>query len=159
MALALCIRAIEAGVRPPSGLLLAYPALNLNMETASPSYLLSLEDMVMSHSMLQLCRTHYLRPGCDPKHDPLISPLAASDSTMRLLPPVRLIVGSKDPLKDDCLRLADRLLCLGVNVELKVFEGMPHGVLNYDVKFGLPEARQMVDAGTQYLRDLLRLAN
>jgi len=155
----MCIRAIQTGVRPPHGLLLAYPALNLNMESASPSYLLSLEDMVLSHSMLQLCLTHYLRPGCDPKTDPLLSPLVASDATLRLLPPVRLIVGAKDPLKDDCMRLADRLLGLGVNVEMKVFEGMPHGVLNYDVKFGLPEARQMVDAGTQYLKDLLRLAN
>lgn len=158
LALGLCIRALESGVRPPNGLLLSYPSLNLNLEAASPSYLLSLEDMVLSHSMLQLCLTHYLRPGCDPKTDPLISPIVASDATLQRLPPVRILIGSKDPLKDDSLRLVDRLLGLGVNVEMKVFEGMPHGVLNYDVKFGLPEARQMVDAGTQYLKDLLRMA-
>jgi hypothetical protein len=42
---------------------------------------------------------------------------------------------------------------------MKVFEGMPHGILNYDVKFGLPEARQMVDAGWQYILELLRLGS
>ena len=157
--LALCIRAIESGVRVPDGLLLAYPALNLDLEAATPSYLLSLEDLMLSHSMLQLCASHYLRPGSDPKSDPLITPLVASDAVLSRLPPVRMMVGTKDPLQDDCWRLADRLIRLGVNVEMKVFEGIPHGVLNYDVKFGLPEARQMVDAGTQYIKDLLRLVS
>lgn len=57
----------------PDGLLLSYPAVILDRDFYSPSYLISLDDYIISHSFIKLCAESYVRG--DPKTDPLLSPL------------------------------------------------------------------------------------
>jgi acetyl esterase/lipase len=55
--------------------------------------------------------------------DPLISPIFAD---LRGLPPLLIHVGNDEVLLDDSVRLAERARAAGVEVQLKVWEGMWH---------------------------------
>lgn len=53
-------------------------ALQLNGKKFSPSYLLSLDDQLLTYSFLKLCISAYVPAGADPDNDPLLSPNVAS---------------------------------------------------------------------------------
>ena len=53
-ALGVTNRAIERGVRVPDGLILAYPALNLDISKFSPSYFIALDNLIVPHTFLKL---------------------------------------------------------------------------------------------------------
>lgn len=80
----------------------------------------------------------YLGPDGD-RREPLASLLHHPD--LSGLPPTHVVVGEFDALRDDGLRLADRLREAAVEVSLSRFP-MGHGVVTPDV-------------GEQYLRDVL----
>jgi acetyl esterase/lipase len=61
--------------------------------------------------------------GADPKN-PLASPLYAD---LKGLPPVRVHVGDDEVLLDDSRRYVERAVAAGVDAELDVWTGMPHG--------------------------------
>lgn len=52
--------AIERNFRKPDGLILCYPALNLNKKTFTPSLLLSLDDPILPYPFLKMCINSYL---------------------------------------------------------------------------------------------------
>lgn len=49
---ALTVQTIKAGVRIPDGILLAYPALSLDIRTFTPSFLVALDDNCISKYIL-----------------------------------------------------------------------------------------------------------
>ncbi|GAB0494603.1 hypothetical protein MMPV_005897 [Pyropia vietnamensis] len=139
LAVALCLRALELGIRRPDGLCLAYPALNLT-NAWSPSRLLSFFDVLLPLSVLELCIQSYIPSEADPRN-PLVSPLLMSDEQLAALPPLTCVVGSIDPLLDDAVTLATRLRRIGraADVNLRIYESMPHGFLH--MNHVIPEAR------------------
>ena len=61
MGLGICLRAMKLGVRLPDGLLLSYPAFNLDFSTTfTPSLLNSLNDIIAPASILRLVIAAYL---------------------------------------------------------------------------------------------------
>ncbi|WP_448207025.1 alpha/beta hydrolase [Azospirillum sp. sgz302134] len=60
----------------------------------------------------------------EPTDDPRAAPLLAED--LRGLPPLLLIAAGLDCLRDDSLRLADRLAEAGVPHRLEICESLPH---------------------------------
>lgn len=48
-------------LRVPDGVVLVYPALNLNYHNYTPSLLTSLNDMILPHTFLKICLKSYLR--------------------------------------------------------------------------------------------------
>jgi hormone-sensitive lipase len=48
-------------LRSPDGIVLVYPALNLNYNNYTPSLLTSLNDMILPHTFLKICLKSYLR--------------------------------------------------------------------------------------------------
>ena len=42
-------------LKPPDGIVLVYPALNLNYNNYTPSLLTSLNDMILPHTFLKIC--------------------------------------------------------------------------------------------------------
>ena len=96
-------------MRIPDGLVLVYPALNLNYNNYTPSLLTSLNDMILPHTFLKICLESYLKGDLHPESDPLVSPIQASNDTLKKYPSTRIFVGSKDPFHDDCCRLTERL--------------------------------------------------
>jgi acetyl esterase/lipase len=71
--------------------------------------------------------------------NPLASPLYGD---MRGLPPLLIYVSDSEVLLDDSVRLAERAKQAGVEVDLRIWSGLPH-VWPIFVKF-LPEARKSV---------------
>jgi acetyl esterase/lipase len=61
--------------------------------------------------------------------EPGVSPYAAPAraETLKGLPPVFLALGAIDPLIEECLEFAQRLIRDGVSTTLHVFAGAPHG--------------------------------
>ncbi len=75
----------------------------------------------------------------DPK-DPLVSPVHAD---FRGLPPMLIHVGDAEILLDDSTRVARSAKLAGVDVELEVWDDMPH-VWHVFAKI-LPEGQQAID--------------
>jgi acetyl esterase/lipase len=83
----------------------------------------------------------------DPK-DPLASPLYGD---LRGLPPIRVHVGDDEVLLDDSRRYVERAAQAGVDAELEVWMGMPHGFVTGIGQF--EAARQSLDAIGAFLRE------
>ncbi|KAL4469424.1 hypothetical protein ABPG74_004677 [Tetrahymena malaccensis] len=169
----LTLRCIKSGVRVPDGIVLAYPgkqfnnknlifiqfikALNLNLRYFTPSFLLALDDQILPHTFLKMCLDSYVpeQIGLRPESDPFISPIYASDELLRELPPTRILVGTSDPLHDECWRFVQKLENLNKDVKMVVYDQMPHGFLNYDAPSGMKEAKQCVQDAADFLKELL----
>lgn len=81
---------------------------------------------------------HYV--GDDSPTNPLISPLYAD---LRGLPPLLIHVGDYEILLDDSTRLAAKARSAGVDVTLRVWDGMWHVFQSLAAR--IPEARQSVE--------------
>jgi len=76
----------------------------------TPSLIRSLEDPVLSFGIRSVSRKLYLPDDVRPDEDPFLSPIVVNDEILEKLPPVRLVIGTADPLYDDNLRFINRLL-------------------------------------------------
>ena len=81
---------------------------------------------------------HYL-DGADPRH-PYASPLYGDLSG---LPPVLIQVGSDEILRDDAVRMAEKLRAAGGDVKLEEWPRMPH-VWHHYARI-LPEGRHAIE--------------
>ena len=156
LGLALAYKIIKSGLKPPAGLVLAYPALKLDKNQYSPSLLLSLEDLLLPHTFLKLCLKTYLQ-GKENVNDPTISPIFIENHILQKFPPVRIIVGTEDPLHDECFRFAEKLLNSKNDVKLALFHGAFHGGLNFSFTGGVKETKEMVDKATLWFKEFLDL--
>ena len=86
----------------------------------------------------------------DPK-DPLASPLYRDLSG---LPPVRVHVGDDEVLLDDSRRYVERAVAAGVDAELDVWMGMPHGFVTGIGQFDA--ARESLDAIGAFLKGVMK---
>jgi epsilon-lactone hydrolase len=78
-------------------------------------------DAMMDVGGLPVLVNHYLA-GTDPRH-PYASPLYGDPSG---LPPALIQVGSDEILRDDAVRLAEKLKTAGCDIEIEVWPRMPH---------------------------------
>ena len=51
---------------------------------------------------------------------------------MSKLPPMRIMVPTNDPLRDESFNLVYRMAKIGHDVKMREFLFMPHGFLNYN---------------------------
>lgn len=130
LVMALALRIAKAGLKPPKGCLIVYPALFLSDSHYTPSLLYTLDDMILPYNIMRIILKAYCPEECRPLEDPLISPLIASDELLERLPPIRIVTGTEDPLHDDCWRLLARLRKLKKDAKIILHDGMVHGYLN-----------------------------
>ncbi len=84
--------------------------------------------------------------------DPLASPVYADLSK---LPPLLIHVSDAEVLLDDSTRLADRARECGVNVDLRVWNDLPHAWPVF-VGLGLPESLQALGEIVEFIRNAPR---
>jgi monoterpene epsilon-lactone hydrolase len=96
------------------------------------------KDVMVTQDNLQSSAKQYYGKH-DPK-DPLVSPVHAN---FRGLPPLLIQVGDAEILLDDATRVAKSAKAAGVQVELEVWDDMPH-VWHVFAKL-LPEGQQAID--------------
>ena len=71
-------------LRVPDGIVMAYPALNLNYFDYTPSLLTALNDLILPHSFLKICLKSYLKnPLYKPDECYLISPVLTPNTILK----------------------------------------------------------------------------
>ncbi len=95
---------------PPDACFLIYPSVRMSSALTTPSLIRSLEDPILPFGVRGMSRKLYLPDDMRPDEDPFLSPIVVSDELLEKLPPVRLVIGTADPLQDDNLRFINRLL-------------------------------------------------
>jgi hormone-sensitive lipase len=75
----------------------------------TPSLLLCLNDSILSYQLLKYCLKSY-KGDYTAEFDPFVSPLYMEDYILKHMPPVRILCGSSDPLRDDSIRYFEKLM-------------------------------------------------
>jgi epsilon-lactone hydrolase len=135
IALLLAIR--DAGLPMPAGAVPISPWTDLEGTGDSIGTRAAQDVMVTQDSLAASAKQYY--GSHDPK-DPLVSPVHAN---FRGLPPMLIHVGDAEILLDDATRVATRAKAAGVDVEIEVWDDMPH-VWHVFAKI-LPEGQQAID--------------
>ena len=91
--------------------------------------------------------------SADPRH-PYASPLYGEHAG---LPPILIQVGSEELLRDDSVRLAEKLRAAGSPVEIEIWPRMPH-VWHLYARV-LPEARRAITRIGAFVRQEIARAN
>jgi hypothetical protein len=138
------IKCIESGVRVPDRLLNVY-GISRSDISMSPSRFLSIFDPCLPYfTTSRLIITyasdkHYVSTtrakGQDEfnfvfSDDHIRSPFTASDDILKKFPPTSFVTASQDPCQDDSIEFGKKLRNFGVDVSVKVINGI-HGFLYY----------------------------
>lgn len=108
-------------------------------------------DPIHQRSMILALAKGYMREGGDPL-DPLVSPLYADLSG---LPALLVHAGDRETVRDDATMLAERAVAAGVDVELKIWDGMIHVFQMFPE---IPQAREAIADIAAFLRKHLHIS-
>ncbi|BFT60766.1 alpha/beta hydrolase fold domain-containing protein [Pseudomonas moorei] len=123
LAAALCLALRDVGEPVPAAQVLIYPGLGGDQGLASRSE--CIDAPLLSSSDVDCYHALYLRGTRNP--GAYAMPLLATD--FHRLPPTFIAVAQFDPLRDDGVRYAERLMAAGVATTLYYGEGLVHGCL------------------------------
>jgi epsilon-lactone hydrolase len=144
LALSLLVRLRDEGEALPAAAVALSPWTDLAL--TGPSLVANAAaDPMLNPAMLPALVGLYL-DGADPRHS-YASPLYADPAG---LPPVLLHVGSDEILRDDAVRMAERLRLAGCKVILEVWPRMPH--VWHVFATVMPEARRAIAGIGAFLR-------
>ena len=101
---------VEKNIFKPSGIVIIYPALNLNYKSYTPSLLSSLNNLILPHTFLKICLECYIQgEELKPESDPLLSPLFIKEEVLKKFPPTHIYIGDVDAFHDDAIRLTEKM--------------------------------------------------
>lgn len=126
LAVAAMLRLQAAGESMPAMGLLFYGVYDDDFD--SPSYRLYADGPGLTRAKMQRYWNWY-QPDAARRADPLISPMKASGTALKALPPLYLNAAGLDPLRSDTVRFHARLAALGRIDRLRIFEGVVHGFM------------------------------
>lgn len=117
---------------------------------------MSLEDLILPFSYIEIYKEMYIQdPTIDIETNYYVSPLKATDEILRQMPRLRIMVGSRDPLMDDCWRYTERLALLERDIWIKIYKGFPHGAISLCFEGGVEESMEMVNQVSLWISELL----
>jgi monoterpene epsilon-lactone hydrolase len=144
LALALGLRLRDAGERLPAAIVALSPWTDLAL-TGDSLRRNAASDPMQNAADLPFLAAQYLA-GADPR-DPYASPLYGDPTG---LPPSLIQVGSDEILRDDAVRMAERMRGAGCAVELEIWPRMPH--VWHAFAWVLPEARRAIERIGAFVR-------
>ena len=125
----------------PKAMLLAYPAVDTR-QMYSPSRLNAFHDSILFPTFLLLVQKQYLGYDQKAQFNPLASPILLNQSYIEgkddpnddrwpyNWPKTVILVGKKDPLYDDSVRLMERLVQGGVDAKMYAYQDFGHAFLS-----------------------------
>lgn len=119
LALATAVRVRDAGLPVPGALVLMSPALDFTGQ--SESYRTISDAPLLTPQLMALFTNVYIGTG-----DPTSALVTPFDSDLAGMPPTLVHVGSWELLRDDSVRITERLRRAGCTAKLEVWEGMCH---------------------------------
>jgi acetyl esterase/lipase len=137
----------DQGLDLPGAVVAVSPWTDLALTGPSLQSNASLDPM-MNVSSLSSLASQYLA-GADPRH-PYASPLYGNPSG---LPPTLIQVGSDEILRDDAVRMAEKLKAAGSDIEIEVWSRMPHAWHLYARI--IPEGRHAIERIGKFLHSRL----
>ncbi|MFJ8442117.1 alpha/beta hydrolase [Kitasatospora griseola] len=149
LAAALTLAARERGGPALCHQLLVYP--NTDHAADTPSVREHDDPLLFNRRSVAWYWGHYLADPADGA-DPLASPLRAA--SLAGLPPATVITAEYDPLRDEGEAYAHALRAAGVPVELRRYDGMPHGF--FAMAGVLDDGRDAQRFAADRLREALR---
>ena len=144
LALALALRLRDEGGPLPAAVVALSPWTDLAI-TGESCRRNAIADPVLNETDLVHFAAQYLR-GADPRN-PYVSPLYGDP---RGLPPTLIQVGSDEILRDDAVRMAERMRRAGCEIELEIWPRMPH--VWHGFAPVLPEARRAITRIGEFVR-------
>lgn len=142
LSLASLLESKAAGLPLPACAFVISPPVDLTM--GSPSFVANeRSDAVFRLATLMLLRGRYV--GADRLLDPRVSPLFGD---LAGLPPLLLQAGTREMLRDDAVRFAERARSAGVQVELELWHGMQHC---FQLLQFLPESGHAIEAIARFV--------
>ena len=120
LAFALMLRLRAEGTALPAAVAALSPWTDLALGGSSLRQNASADPMVHPAGVRRIAALYLA--GADPRH-PYASPLHGD---LRGLPPTLIQVGSDEVLRDDSVRMAERMRAAGGDVELEIWPRMPH---------------------------------
>jgi hormone-sensitive lipase len=153
--IAICLKAIQSGIRVPDGILASYPCVNWDMSRVSLGLLRSLQDDLLPYKLFKEFPRYYVNDLKEMRNF-LVSPLEyAHDQLLKKFPRTRILLTLDDPLAYDTLEFVDRLLGNGVDVEIFEYPGFIHGTLCFGNHLEIPAHLVCVDDSVFILRQLI----
>ena len=128
----------------PAGAMCISPWIDLECTGGTMETKAEVDPLCTRESLLQEAAMYL---GGESSRHPLASPFYAD---LRDLPPILIQVGTEETLLDDAYRLERRARTVGVAVDLKVFDAMPH-VWHVFASY-LPEAQDAIDQIGEFVR-------
>lgn len=147
LALALCLRTQGAGLTAPAFAALFYGVFDADFDT--PSHRAPGVGYGLTRERMMAYWDRYA-PDAATRANPLASPLRATDAALAALPPLWLNAADVDPLRDDTLRLRDRLKALGRDDPMVLHPGVIHGFMQMSAE--LEEARGAFALAGEWIR-------
>jgi epsilon-lactone hydrolase len=144
LVLATLLKLRDDGVPLPGAAVALSPWTDLALTGASLTANAAADPMLKAEQAPTLA-AHYLG-GADPRN-PYASPLYGDPTG---LPPTLIQVGSDEILRDDAVRMAERMRAAGCRVELEIWPRMPH-VWQMFARI-VPEAQRAVERIGAFLR-------
>ena len=120
LALSLLLRLRDQSIPLPAAAVALSPWTDLALTGPSLRFNLAADPIVNTEEARRL--PDYYLAGADPR-TPYASPLYGNPQG---LPPTLIQVGSDEVLRDDSVRMADRMRAAGCRVELEIWPRMPH---------------------------------
>jgi acetyl esterase/lipase len=136
LALSLLLKLRDKGISLPAAAVALSPLTDLAL-TGLSFDLNAAADPMVSTKQARRAVDYYLA-GADPR-SPYASPLYGNPEG---LPSTMIHVGSDEVLRDDAVRMADRMRAAGCRVELEIWPRMPH--VWHVFAPVMPEARQAI---------------
>jgi monoterpene epsilon-lactone hydrolase len=144
LALSMLVVLRDAGEALPAGVVCLSAATDLTLNGDSHRTRAG-DEVLLTPAFCRSVDAAY-RCGSTDARDPLASPLFAD---LRGLPPLLLHVGTHELFLDDTLRLAEKASAAGVDVTLRVWDGLWHVFQTFA---WLPEAREAIEEIGQFAR-------
>ncbi|MGV9819128.1 alpha/beta hydrolase [Nocardia xishanensis] len=144
LSFATALRAIEAGLPAPAGLIGLSPLLDLDY-AAKRDYVNVARDPYIPLSALEAVVK--LGAEIDGALDPLLSPV---NGALAGLPPVLMIAAEDEVLRYDCELMARRLTAAGVPHAVELWRGQVHAFMS--IAPNLPESRAALGRVARFVR-------
>lgn len=132
--LALCMTAmaIERNFKVPDFVMPLYPATSISHEHFYPSLINLMDDFILTTKAILFIMKVYMPEGqpLEGSTNPYLSPSKISDEVLAKFPPIKIITGGIDPLRDDSVLLLHRLLKNKAQASIIEMKNMPHGFLS-----------------------------
>jgi acetyl esterase/lipase len=145
LALATMLRLRDEGVELPAAAVVLSPWTDLALTGESFRLNAVIDPMIPAELALRV--VDLCLAGTDPRH-PYASPLYGE---LTGLPPTLILVGSDEVLRDDAVRMADKMRIAGCSVEIEVWQHMWHAW--HMLVRVMPEARAAIARIARFTQD------